>query len=108
MAGRVGAYLTMYADQRDWVITPEGCPAMDEHRKAAAAGEEDLQPVCEKYNPIYGRRKCVYLYGTALRENACDRIDGSVMWQNAIGAGRSQMRCSVLCLAARRNRPPGV
>lgn len=108
MAGNVPAHLMVSPNSQRWEIHPDICPGADEHRKEAIAGEPGLAPRCQVYDPIVGRRTCVYWYATARWWSAYDRVDGSTLWQAAEEEGKTQVRCAVLCMAQRRNRPPGV
>lgn len=108
MAGNVPAHLMISPFSRRWEIQPDVCPAMDEHRKDAVSTDSGLTPRCQVYDPIAGRRTCVYWYATVRWSCSYDRVDGSVLWTQAEESGKSQVRCGVLCMAQRRNRPPGV
>ncbi len=108
MAGRVAGHLQVTRDGESWEIIPTVCPVADEHRKAAAAGDVDLAPKCQTFSYGFGRRTCCYWYATTGDNNAAERLDGSMLHRDALAAGKSQIRCGVLCMGARRNRPPGV
>jgi len=108
MAGRVPAHLTIARDGQSWWIEPSTCPAMDQHRADAVAEDALLAPICQDDNPLRGRRTCAYWYATTYETNTADRVDGSRLWEVATERGSYQQRCAVLCLCARRNRPPGL
>lgn len=108
MAGRVGAHLELGRDGSTWRITPDVCPLADEHRREAGTVDPLLLPACQTYDGLVGRRSCVYWYATTATDNACDRLDGSMIYQLAMAKSQTQVRCGVLCMGQRRNRPPGV
>lgn len=108
MAGRVEAHVILARDGQSWHIEPQQCPLADEHRRSAAGMIGELGPRCQYYNPLLGRRTCPYWVATTVHQNASNRVDGSILWEEAERDGKSQIRCGVLCLGARRNRPPGV
>lgn len=108
MAGNVPARLQVFANGQDWAIDPFVCPAADEHRRDAVIQDEGLHPRCQDYNVFRGRRTCPYWYGTVSDQNATHRLDGSDLWNGAMTKGVTSAKCGVLCMAQRRNRPPGV
>lgn len=108
MAGRVQAHLVVSRDGHCWDIQPTVCPVADDQRRAAGESDAQLKPRCQEFNHGYGRRTCPLWYATTGEGNAAERLDGSILWERAIRDGKGQIRCGVLCLGARRNRPPGI
>jgi len=108
MAGRVNAHLMVGDVRSHYWVEPIFCPAADDHRQDAVRTDGGLAPVCLSYNVLVGRRTCVYWYGMTEEGNACHRTDAALLVDRADGQARRQLRCGVLCMAQRRNRPPGV
>jgi hypothetical protein len=108
MAGRVPAHIMIGDGLSTYWVEPSVCPVADEHRRDAADVEPGLAPRCLSHDPLIGRRTCPYWYALTTIDNAADRTDASLMAGVAAQAGRRQLRCGVLCMAQRRNRPPGV
>jgi hypothetical protein len=108
MAGRVSCHFTVGRDSESWTIDPDICPVADQHRRDAVDEDSQLAPRCQSFAYGFGRRTCPYWYATTGNSNAANRLDGSMLHQDAMARGVSQIRCGVLCMGARRNRPPGV
>jgi len=108
MAGRVAAHIMIDDSPNVYWVEPETCPVADDHRAEAAAVDAGLTPRCLSHHPLVGRRTCPYWYGMTLVGNAAHRTDAALLVHQATDAGKHQLRCGVLCLGQRRNRPAGV
>jgi len=108
MAGRVPAHVMIGDGAHTYWVEPSICPVADEHRMAGAARDPGLAPRCLSHDPLIGRRTCVYWYGITVADNAAHRADAAMLVHQATEAGRRQLRCGILCMGQRRNRPAGV
>jgi hypothetical protein len=108
MAGRVPAHVMIGDGPNTYWVEPSVCPVADEHRNGAAAVDPGLAPRCLAHDPLIGRRTCPYWYGITVGENAAHRTDSAMLVNQAVELGKGQLRCGVLCMGQRRNRPAGV
>ena len=98
MAGSIKGEVMNWRDGTYSVI-PERCPVDDVHRIH--------EPHCFTVHPDGEQRACPYWYGTTSPANTADRRHPSMLHTDALGLGARTVNCQILCLQARRNRPPG-
>lgn len=98
MAGVINGHVVLYNDGSIELL-PEVCPCAGPHRL--------LSPRCYSIMFDGTRRACPYWHATTRLSNFTERIDASGLADELVANAGNLKRCSVICHAARRNRPPG-
>jgi len=99
MAGAVKGLVMNWRDGT-YSVLPDSCPVDDVHRIH--------EPACFTVHPDQSQRACPYWIATTAPANATDRRHPSVLHVDAVALGARTINCQILCLQARRNRPPGA
>jgi hypothetical protein len=98
MAGYVPARLDMYPGG-DIDVMPDICPGTDEHRTDT--------PRCFNVRADGDAGVCIYWMACTPINNSARRVHPTALRQEMIARSNRTLRCGVICMRGRSNRPAG-